>query len=51
MSDKRINIAMTEDEKRRFRMEAARRETSMSELGRKLLSEWLEENAAEPLAE
>jgi hypothetical protein len=51
MADEKIGVRLTEDEKRRFRMEAARRDTSMSELGQELLSDWLDENAEEQIAD
>lgn len=51
MTDERIAVKLTEREKRRFRMEAARRDLSMSELGADLLTEWLDEHAEEQSAD
>lgn len=51
MHDETIKVAVTPAEKRRFRIEAARRDISMSQLGREMLSEWLDENASEQPAD
>jgi len=45
MAGTQVNIKLTEEEKRRFRVEAAKRDISMSDLGSKLLNEWLDEHA------
>jgi hypothetical protein len=47
MAGSKVLVRLTEDEKRRFRVAAARRDTSMSNLGSQLLREWLDEHAEE----
>jgi plasmid stability protein len=47
MAGEKVLVRLSEDEKRRFRVAAARRDTSMSALGSELLREWLDENAEE----
>lgn len=47
MADEAVHISLTEEEKRRFRMEAGRQDLSMSEFGRQVLTEWIDENVAE----
>jgi plasmid stability protein len=39
----KLGVGLTEDEKKRFRVEAAKRDMSMSELAREILLEGLEE--------
>jgi uncharacterized protein (DUF1778 family) len=51
MTDERIAISLSEEEKRRVRTAAARRDQSMSEFGYDVLSEWLDEHAEEQLAD
>lgn len=43
MPDESVHISMTKEEKRRIRSEAGKRDLSMSEFGRGLLTEWLDE--------
>jgi len=50
MAGERVAVSLTEDEKRAFRTEAARRDISMSELGQELLRDWLDEHAEEQTA-
>jgi len=45
MAGAQINVMMTEEEKRQFRIEAAKRDVSMSDLGSQLLNDWLDEHA------
>ena len=45
MAGERVAVSLTEEEKTRFRTEAARRDLSMSELGQELLRDWLDEHA------
>jgi len=47
MADKIITVGLTPREKRQIRAEAGRRDKSMSELGREVLIEWLEEQSVE----
>ena len=46
MGDEAIHVSLSKDEKQEIRVEAARRDMSMSEFGREILSDWLDENTA-----
>jgi hypothetical protein len=45
MPDSEVSVSLTEHEKRQIRLEAARRDTSMSQLGRGILRDWLDDHA------
>jgi len=47
MAGNKVVVRLTDAEKRRFRVAAARRDTSMSSLGSQLLREWLDEHTEE----
>lgn len=49
MADELISVSLTPEEKRSIRKEAGSRDMSMSEFGRHVLTEWLEENVGEPI--
>lgn len=51
MPDKSVHVSLTSEEKRRIRAAAGQRDLSMSEFGRDVLVEWLEENVEEQSAE
>lgn len=51
MPDELVSISLTPEEKRRIRREAGSRDLSMSELGREVLTGWLDENVGEPIEE
>lgn len=43
MRDETVHVSVSEEEKRRIRAMAGERDLSMSEFGREVLTEWLEE--------
>jgi len=43
MPDEAVHVSLTEEEKRAIRTEAGKRDVSMSELGRDVLTSWLNE--------
>jgi hypothetical protein len=47
MPDEVITVGLTKDEKRRIRAAAGRRDMSMSEFGRDVITDWLDDNAGE----
>jgi len=51
MPDEVITVGLTKDEKRRIRAEAGRRDKSMSEFGRDVITDWLDDKAGEKRAE
>jgi hypothetical protein len=42
-----VHVSLTEEEKRQIRTEAGKRDLSMSELGRDVLTDWLNERSEE----
>lgn len=47
MPDESVHVSLTKEEKREIRAEAGKRDLSMSEFGREVLTDWLDEHAAE----
>jgi len=47
MPDEAVHVSLTPQEKRQFRAAAGERDLSMSEFGRKVLTDWLDENVEE----
>lgn len=46
MTDEAIHISLTDDEKSRIRAAAGQRDQSMSEFGRDILTDWLDDETA-----
>lgn len=47
MAAETIHLSVSKEEKRRIRAEAGKRDQSMSEFGRRVLVDWLDETVAE----
>lgn len=50
MRDETVHVSVSEEEKRKIRAMAGERDLSMSEFGRRVLTEWLEERESAPPA-
>jgi len=49
MHDEAVHVSLTSEEKRQLRSIAGERDQSMSEFGREILTEWLDEHVEESL--